>query len=531
VNPDEIRARIRAIAEEAAGLPQDENRLEALRALATERTQLEAQLAEAEILAQVTEPVAEPVAEGGDEDEADDAGEGEGGEDEAPAEEAAPEAAAPVALAASAAEPVDQDPAPSASAPEQTALIASGAGGAEPGTVLRGRDLERIHRHAIASKPGKGAISTIFASMNVANGPVLSEGNTAEQNTAIMASASRGSLINPITAAAGFCGPDDVVLDIMAAGNASRPVQDVFRTVPVRGPFKYMKTASLADVADGVAIWTATDQDDLDPGDSATWKPEVDLTCRSETTVTPYAVTAGTLMGVWQQLSAPEQIANWLEQLNKQYSKVAETKLLDEIRAQSHVFSAGAVGLGPWTTLQAALAHLENLVGEKNRGGFEGYTIIAPYGFVSALASDEGMKGFSANLRKQRILQILREDYGVNVVEAWEVDSTAQASYTSTLPGLGGAATALTLGTNTPGVYPLYIVNPDSYMAGSSDIVEAGYYRDGTLVRQNLVRYFEEGMEFLEHVSDHLSFVLELGVCPNGAAAPVGADIDCADAL
>jgi len=83
----------------------------------------------------------------------------------------------------------------------------------------------------------------------------------------------------------------------------------------------------------------------------------------------------------------------------------------------------------------------------------------------------------------------------------------------------------------SPDVTPLYVLNPDAYVAGSSDVVDAGYYRDGTLVRQNLVRYFWEGMEFLEKTCDHLSFVFELSNCPNGGAPALSTATVCSEAL
>lgn len=537
---DAILKRLGEIKAEAETLREsdDPNRIERLRELLAERKELQVKFEEETALAELTaevpeapvavepevkpvvelvpDPVVEPVA-------VEPAVE--------PVVEVVPEKV-PVAAAASAAKPVDTE-VPADGKPEQhTALVASGnVGGTNPGATLTFNDFNRIHRHVKHANPGKGEMKTIYASMAIGNSDsVITEGNSPEQNTAIMASAKPGSF-KPITAAAAFCGPDDIVLDICAAGTAARPVQGLFRTVPVRGKFRYMKTATLADTAAGVDIFTEADQIALDPSDPASWKPCVDLTCRAETLVTPYAVTSCVKMGTWQQLSAPEQVANWLLQQDKQYSVIAERNLLDRIRAQSHVFSAGATAQGLWTILQALLAHVEAYVGNQNRDTTEGYTLVAPYGFTAALAADEGMRGFSQNLAVNRIQAILRENYGISIVEVWERDSTVTAADPLTLPGLGGAATVFDLGTHSYSTYPLYILNTDAFVAGSSDVVEAGYHRDANLVRQNLVQWFYEGMEFLEKTCDHLSFVFELNTCPNGAGAPVGNDIVCTDPL
>lgn len=543
---NEILKRLAEIKAEAEKLQasSDAGRLDALRALLTEKKELEVQLVEAkeadEALAELTKDV--PVAEVADEEKA-----AEEVVEEAPAEEPADEkvedaeveARVPALAAAAHANPVDTD-VPAEHDGKPIALIASGNfAGTNPGDTIDARALGRIHRQAGKSDPRNSTIKAIFASMQIADveGPVLSDHLTADQNTALMASAHKSS-IKPITAAAAFCGPDDIVLDICAAGTDARPVQGLFRTVPVRGRFKYMKTATLADVSPGITIWDESEQIALDPSDldGSTWKPCVDLSCRAETTVTPYAVPACTTIGVWQQLSAPEQIANWLTQMQKQYSRVAETQLLDRIRAQSFVYTAGVGGQGLWTTIQPLLANVVELAAAVNRGTTEGYVILAPYGTLAALAADETMRSNSRNKGIAKIQAELRENYGMTVVEAFETDSTVAPSFRTGVTDLGtkvlgGAGTAFVQGDASPDVWPMYVLNPDSFVAGASDVVDASYYRDGTLVRQNLVRYFWEGMEFLEKTCDHLSFVFELSNCPSGVAPADAEAPTCGEAL
>lgn len=539
---DEILKRLNEIKAEAKAIPADDpERRQKLMALKDESDALKADLEgvkqETAALAAIEDvPEEEEPAEEEVETETEEVVENQPAE-----EEVEPAADDAVALAASAAQAVDTDLTLNQHDGGGIALIASGnVGGTNPGDSLNARSIDRIHRHAARSQPGKGSVRAIFASMAVSDGPTLSERNTAEQNSALMASATTNH-VKPITAAAAFCGPDDIVLDICAAGTDARPVQNLFRTVPVRGRFKYMKTATLADVGPGIGdgtggVWEEADQIALDVEDPETWKPCVDLTCRAETTVTPYAIPACTTIGVWQQLSAPEQIANWLTQMQKQYSRVAETQLLNRVRAQSYVYSAGVSGPGLWTTIQPLLATVASDVAAVNRGTTEGYVIVAPYGTLAALAADETMRGFSQNKGIARIQAELRENYGMTIVEAYETDSTVAPSYRTGATDLGtkvlgGAATAFTMGDASPDVTPLYVLNPSAFVAGSSDVVDAGYYRDGTLVRQNLVRYFWEGMEFLEKTCDHLSFVFELSNCPNGAAPALVDPTACDAAL
>lgn len=544
---NDILKRLNEIAAEAKAIAADDpERTEKLVALKKESDQLKNDLADAKLAEEALAAIEDlPVAEEPKEEEGGDEDAGEG--DEAPAAEpekkeeekveAEPEAKVPALAAAASAQPVDTD-APQKHDSQPIALVASGNfAGMNPGDAVSTREIERIHRLAAGTDPKGGVVKTVFAKMQIAaqEGPMVGGHNTAEANTAIMASAHHEA-IKPITAAAAFCGPDDIVLDICAAGTDARPVQALFRTVPIRGRFKYMKTATLADVSAGVTVWTEGDQEDLDVEDPETWKPCVDLSCREETTVTPYAIPACVTIGVWQQLSAPEQISNWLAQMQKQYSRIAETALLDRIRAQSFVYTAGESGQGLWTTIQPLLANVVELTAAVNRGTSEGYVIVAPYGTLAALAADEIMRGFSQNKGIQIIQQRLREDYGMRVVEVYETDSTVAASFRTGptdlgTKTLGGAGTTWTSADASPSVWPLYVLNPDSFVAGSTDVVDAGYYRDGTLVRQNLVRYFWEGMEFLEKTCDHLSFVFEVSSCPSGAAPALVEAAACNEAI
>jgi len=67
------------------------------------------------------------------------------------------------------------------------------------------------------------------------------------------------------------------------------------------------------------------------------------------------------------------------------------------------------------------------------------------------------------------------------------------------------------------------VVPVSAYSRGESTLVEAGYQRDATLTRQNMVQWFMEGHEYLEKMSpDVPSFTLELtGAGTGGTSALV----------
>lgn len=545
---DKILQRLNEIKAEAELALKDltgSERVEKLEALKTERAELLAQ--RQEILD--AEAIAAELSEGAPEDEKEEEPAEEveeaPAEVEAPAEEVADEVEAPadaeaLALAASAAATVDND-SPDAADYSPIVLTAAGnVGGTSPGVKITAADMARIHRHSSGNKPSQGeTVRSIFATMSAgtpADVRMPSETYSAEANTAIMAAGIEPGKRRPLTAAAAFCGPEDIILDICSSGVTARPVQDLFRTVPVRGEFKYMKSATLADVDDGINQWEVADQEALDPDDPLTWKPCVDLTCRAETTVTPYAIVGCANMGVWQQLSAPEQIENWLRMMQIDYARVAESLLLDRVRAQSKNFSAGTTGNGLWNLLNTLLAYSAANIAAVQRETMEGYVIVAPYGFTEALAADLALRGFSTNPTTADVQRLLRENYGVRIVESYETDNTVAAAFRTGATSLlaladGNVAVAFDQNAHAPDTWPVYLIKPSSFTAGDTSVVDAGYFRDANLVRQNLVRYFWEGFEFLEKQCPDLSFTFNLTTCPNGTASALITAPDCAGTL
>lgn len=547
----DITARLDEIRAEAEALRDADPTTEVvakLKQLLAEKAELTAKLEAEQAIAELTAPVT--IAEGDDDAAGDDAGDdtdagdGEGAEDSdgdeaAPADddedadagegdaegEADVETNDPVAEAIAASTVRDQPRAGTGGEEFKPRLVASSnMESLSVGSKMTADTMQRVHRMADS---GRYSGRHVFASIARWNGEEsVSTRRSSIENTRIMATA-KGRSASLITAAC-FCGPDEAVKEIAACGTDGRPVADLFRSVPVSGRFNYVKPLPLGDVTAGVAIWDCADQDAVDPDDNSTWKPCIDLDCQPEVNVEPYLVPVCGTFTTLQQLSHPELIDEFVRKLAIAHDRIAEQKLLDEIRASSHVFTLNT-GQGILSQLVHIIGQLADVTPYGNRLDVSAYTLVVPNGTIEKLVADQHLRGAQDGLRRDTIIAML-SDIGIgSIVEAYEPDTAAAAAYsaaTAALPALG-VSTAWDPAVNSVGTSPFYLLDPDAYRHGSSELVEAGFIRDAELTRQNRTQYFLEGAEFLEKVNCQPSYVIEITGCPTGTATELGTAPDC----
>lgn len=540
---DEINKRLDEIKAEARLISKDDEltgakRVEKLAALKAEKDELQAQLAASEEAAKLAEELTadEPKAE---EAPAEEAPAEAPAAEETPAEEPKAEEAAEVAPAEA---PAEEEAAEVAPEPEAIAAAvssvssdvavtseaspaakrvaitaASTTAGLSRGAEMSVSDWSGLHKHA--ARTGEGTMQK-FATIerNLGDGPVVSDRNTALQNSVIMASGgATADDIAPISAAACYCGPFETMKDITTIGLDSRPVQGLFRTVPVSGPFNYIRELNVADVAAGVTQWECADQDAVDPAVQATWKPCVDLDCASPVQVDPYSIVACGKHDIFQQLSHPELIDDFIAKLGIRYARLAEQLLLDQLLADSTVLTFAATNLGLLWELEVLLGHIVGLASYGQRINWGDYALILPPGLMEAIIADEHVRGFSRGANRADIMAQLRELGVGQVIESLDVNSTSEADYLAAIGTYVAPGTTVAFDPNTAiGTYDIHIVPVSSYTVGSSTLVDAGFTRDADLIRQNKVQYFVEGAEFIEKMNDVPAFTARLTGYGNG---------------
>lgn len=518
---DEFVKRLAEIRDRAAEIAQmeeinEETRAE-LRALREERTELEAKIEDVKLVNELTAEVEVPVAEAAEETT-------EEAAEEAAAEETTEVAAEPtaeaIAAAVSAAKP-EASTLPVEEKPGLTIVASSSAYGMSVGSKMEVADWERVSR--MASKGGEGR----FTFANIVrhdSGRALSSRNSAIENTALMSNRPEQNALQPLTAAACYCGPFETDKQVRTIGLDDRPVAGLFASRPVNGPFQYIQDLNLGDVAAGVNLWTCADQDGVTDGDPNTYKPVVDLGCADPVQVDPYAIVAAGRVSIFQQVSHPELIDDFIAKLGIVYARRAEQALLDQLRADSTVLTYGLSGMGLLHEVEGVLGHLSGLAGYARRIDWKDYALIMPPGMMDALIADEHRRGFSRGANRGAIISQLRELGVGQIVEARDADTTAEANYTA------AAGTFVDPGNTVAfdpcaaiGTWTVNIVPVSAYSRGESVLVEAGYQRDADLTRQNMVQWFMEGHEYLEKMSpDVPSFTLELtGAGTGGSSALV----------
>jgi hypothetical protein len=404
--------------------------------------------------------------------------------------------------------------------PRQNIKAALNTDGFAAGSVMKAEDFGRAQRLAKSRQTGTQIIAAISRGLT---GNAVSGRNSSDDNAAILANASYQNL-ESLTAAC-FCDPADAVKEIQTCGLDARPVLESFRTVPVIGRFKYTKDLGLADVDGASVIWECADQELVDIDDPLTHKPCVDLDCGVEIEVEPYALPVCGTYDIFQELSHPQRVQAFLDKLAVLHARVAERALLDQIRAQSRIFTHGS-DQGLYNNLVFILGQLPSPLQFGERlGAFEGYNLYVPVGTIEALTTDlllNGTRAFTTAAQAEAYVRDTISSLGVSrIIEILDVDTDNEtnnyAPPSAALPAIN-TPTAWVQGTNNVATHKFYLLRPEDWRAGASEIVEAGTIRDANLVKSNKVQWFMEGLEFIEKTGCGESVVLEITACPSGVA-------------
>lgn len=465
--------------------------------------------------------------------------------DDAPADdnvvvEDAPEVDAPVALAASAASA-------SLTAHEEDkpriTLTASGAvAGISTGQGLdRGSMQEMLNISLRAAGSNQIANGSLFRVNTHEHGTAAVKSNaSAMENTRAM-NAAHDEKQRPfaLTAAACFCGPDDVVRALNTIGDANRPVAALFGSSPMEstGSFRYVRNLTLSDVQDngGVNIWTCDDQALVDANDPETWKTCASLNCFDEVTVVPYFVKGCATIENPHKFAHPEQVDAFINLLYVDYARKAERALLDVIEADAGApLTVGAGTMAAHGLLSQfiyALGSVEHpLAYEHRTTGLEGMTAIISVGMLKALLADEHLRGFNHNKSMSELRAKLEGDYGLSLSVRRDESTSLTAASLATVAALnGGGPLDSAPPTTNPNPWRTYLLNTSMWRRGEGSVVGADYHTDSNLLRQNRTMYFWENMEFLERTGQQKSYAIDIVGCINGARSDLVTPPACTD--
>lgn len=136
-----------------------------------------------------------------------------------------------------------------------------------------------------------------------------------------------------IVASGGLCAPYTNFYDVVSYGSSARPVRDALVSFNAsRGGVNVPGGISIADITDGVGVVTAAQ--DAAGGTTGT-KTCLAISCPSYTPTAIEAIYACIEFGNLNSRAWPELVERFMNELDAQHARVAETELLDGIASAS----------------------------------------------------------------------------------------------------------------------------------------------------------------------------------------------------
>ena len=337
--------------------------------------------------------------------------------------------------------------------------------------------------------------------------PVLSHRNTAAQNDAIISEAvdawseKRAAVQAGVPAAhtAAICDPLDIIREIPEVGVTETPFAGLFPQRPIgRLGFTYTPASSIADTDEAVAVWDEDDQSGVDPDDSSTWKPCVDISCSVPTEVKAKELTTCVTVDTMVEISSPERVREFLHLLGVQRARRREQHVLGlfDATASGYTFtgSYGAVA----SLVQAIHTVLPQLL-YVEREDAASYDLVLEPGYLNKLAYDEHNKAYTDPRDAQAVI---REATGLNVVVLRDFVGASPFQ----IPPTAGAASA-TLA-EIPDTNRVRLVPAGSYIYAATGEESTGWQTDPQLARQNKQQMFTaEWLLLAKHSGAKAAFV------------------------
>jgi hypothetical protein len=255
-----------------------------------------------------------------------------------------------------------------------------------------------------------------------------------------------------------------------------------------------------ADLAGAANIWTTTDQGNVDPALSSTWKAMVTPPAVATESVQVIAVTQGLVVENCYKWTNPEAFANDLHIVASLTNDKLVSYALGRFDAKSRNTTqtvTAATGYGAYVTIKGILFGWRGYIQSLGLDpAFTDYGIVIDAGLVDLIAYDvtvAGEDGMKAT--RQDILNEFSLDFGAPVeVSQTEVGRTSPwAAFRAGLPAVGAAAAAMP---NFPAAnFKMRLINFDGWWALRPPSIGFGVIEDLDIMRQNRTAMF--GEEFI----------------------------------
>ena len=364
------------------------------------------------------------------------------------------------------------------------------------------------------------------------NDRILSEmdGSATEDkiNAVVAAGQDPSSWSDAIVASGGWCAPTDVDYGLVQISEASRPVRDSLPSfAATRGGLRVATSPTLADIvtsfdasdADAaVSIW---DNDtDIDP-DGAT-KGVQTIDCPEFTEYLTQAIVKRLRFGNMGSRAFPENVAQFNELALVAHARVAETVLLDGVKAASTAVTVGQ-SFGASRDLAEAIKRAAAAYRSRHRAPGVVLRAMVPR-WITTLGDVDLMRGLQSDAAFVRdgeaIFRSMLTTAGVNVTF---YDDTPTTGVSQVFGSQGAGALSPFPSTVQWGLY-----DEGHFLFLDGGTLDLGIVRDSTLNATNDYETFVETFEGLAPRGIESLWITST-VCPDGtSSAGIDADGICA---
>lgn len=369
-------------------------------------------------------------------------------------------------------------------------------------------DVARIFSDAAPRVKGRGDRQSLVRVEQVYPDNRQLFGSVREDNDRIL----DGLLAEPaIAAAGGICDPLPADFAHPILGNRGRPIRNALpRFQAARGGVRYSPTATLADLAGSVGVWTY--ETDTSPG--ATEKLCLVLECEEEQVANVDAITACLQIGNFQARFNSEFWRSRLDLLMVAHDRLAEQTLYAQMDAAATQVTYGA-GSGTIYTVLSAID--KSVAGLRSRHRYIGQ--------IRTLAPDWVHQALRADIASQRLGSSPAEALGAadRIIDKFFADRGVTPVWSLDLDVYGAQAAGALL--DFPGADVEILIWPEgTYFFLDGGTLDLGTeIIDSTLVRQNNRMAFLETFEqAVLRGGEALAVTVpvdELCVCPSVVAA------------
>jgi hypothetical protein len=315
-----------------------------------------------------------------------------------------------------------------------------------------------------------------------------------------------------ITAAGGMCAPVNVAYDMPVVGSNVRPVRDtaLTRFGADRGGVRTLVSPVLADVTGAIGFWT--NANDLAAVAGTPTKPCLTIDCPDEVESLVQAITQCFKVGNLRQRFFPEQVEAVMRLISTAAARVAETTLLQTMKANSTAVTTAQL-LG---TSRDVLAYLDAAVAAyRDRWRLDDTERLR---FVCHRQLRDAMRA--------DLVRSLPGDPSVNFVVAdtsiasWFSARGLNVTWAYEAPSASGHFGAQVAGplVKFPTSVEALLYPEGAFLFLDGGTLDLGLIRDSTLTATNDLMFFSETFE-AGHFQGPESILLTMALCPDGSVS------------